>query len=273
MVKHSPVAGASKITSEVWALVPARAGSKGVINKNMQTIQDVSLIGLSVLAATESGAVQRCFVSTDSPMYAEEGIRYGASVPFLRPREAATDSATDLDVFLHFIKWAAGHLRELPWAIVHMRPTTPCREPDVVGQAISFASRVYDSATALRSVNLAPESPFKWFLQDKHGYLTDFARNRDLDASNRSRSEFEAVYVPNGYVDVLFTRHVLRTGLLHGNAVRPFVTDPVIEIDSQFELDLARQSRCVPARLLKAARLVRRSQTSLPREGLAGDSD
>jgi N-acylneuraminate cytidylyltransferase len=247
---------------EVWALVPARAGSKGIIDKNLQEVQGISLLALSVLAGTTSSGIDRCFVSTDSPVYADEAARYGAEVPFLRPADAASDTATDLDVFVHFLDWAIINVKHLPWAVVHLRPTTPCRDPERVDAAVRLARDVAASATAIRSVHAAPESPFKWFLQDGDGYLTTFDRSRALDASNRSRAEFEDVFIPNGYADVVFPAHIIRTGLLHGNAVRPFLTEPVIEVDGPFELDLLRRADAVPQALLAAASVVRDSRGS-----------
>jgi len=241
------------ICDEVWALIPARSGSKGISDKNLQEVQGLSLLGLAVLAGTHSFSIERCFVSTDSIAYANEARRYGADVPFLRPDHASTDTSTDLDVFLHFLDWAAQALNRLPWAIVHLRPTTPCREPAQIENAVEFARKHRGSVSAIRSVHVAPESPFKWFLKDAEGFLTTFSRSRSLDASNRGRAEFEDVYVPNGYVDVVFPEHVLRTGLLHGDSVLPFLTEPTIEVDSPFELDLIRRTELIPRVLLEAA--------------------
>jgi len=241
------------ICDEVWGFVPARSGSKGILDKNLQEVQGVSLIGLAVLAGTQCPSVDRCFVSTDSAGYADEAHKYGAEVPFLRPEYASTDTSTDLDVFQHFLEWAMQDLKRLPWAIVHLRPTTPCREPAQIERAVDFARLHRDSASAIRSAHVAPESPFKWFLKDSEGFLTTFTRSRNLDASNGARAEFEDVYVPNGYVDVVFPPHVIRSGLLHGDSVLPFPTEPVIEVDSQFELDLLRRTESIPRELLEAA--------------------
>jgi len=253
MVMLDPTVTESLICDQVWALVPARSGSKGIVDKNLQEIQGISLLGLAIVAGATSTEVHKCFVSTDSPAYADEAKRYGAEVPFLRPAEAASDSATDLDVFIHFLNWAAAHIGRLPWAIVHLRPTTPCRELRHVDAAVQLARQASGYATAIRSVNLAAESPFKWFLQDNLGYLTTFDRSRELDSSNRSRAEFETVYIPNGYVDVIFPTHIIRTGLLHGDAVKPFLTEPVIEVDGPFELELLRRAESLPTELFARA--------------------
>lgn len=252
------------IGQEVWALVPARSGSKGIPDKNLQQLQGTSLLGLSVLAGTACPTIDRCFVSTDSQSYADEARQYGAEVPFLRPAEASSDTSTDLEVFLHFLNWASAVGQELPWAIVHLRPTTPCRVPDRVNEVVELARSVRDSATAIRSVNAASESPFKWFLQDNGGYLTTLDGARELDSANRSRAEFPDVYIPNGYADVIYPMRVLSTGLLHGDAVRPFITEPVIEVDGPFDLELLRRAASVPNELLTLAAKCQRGTGDAP---------
>ena len=46
---------------------------------------------------------------------------------------------------------------------------------------------------------------------------------------------------------------MIGSGLLHGDSVLPFSTEPVIEVDSQFELDLLRRTESIPRELLEAA--------------------
>ena len=253
MVIIDPTVVGDLICDEVWGFIPARSGSKGIPDKNMQEVQGVSLLGLAVLAATHCPSIDHCFVSTDSEIYADEARRYGAEVPFLRPEYVSTDTSADADVFQHFLEWAMRNLKRLPWAIAHLRPTTPCREPAQIESIVDFARLHRDSASAIRSAHVAPESPFKWFLKDSEGFLTTFTRSRNLDASNNARAEFQDVYVPNGYADIVFPSYVIGSGLLHGDSVLPFPTEPVIEVDSQFELDLLRRTESIPRELLEAA--------------------
>ena len=89
----------------------------------------------------------------------------------------------------------------------------------------------------------------KWFLLDSDGWLTSMGGERGLDASNRSRREYPAVFVPNGYVDVIFPEQLLDTGLLHGNAVRPFMTPEVVEVDDNFSLNVLRSMNAIPPSL------------------------
>ncbi len=234
---------------EVWALVPARSGSKGVDDKNMRTVQGHSLIGLSVAAACATPGVSRVFVNSDSSRYMAEGIYYGAEAPFQRPKELASDEASDLEVIDHFLRWAIDSGWALPAAVVHLRPTTPIRDPLLIADAVAFALDESENATAVRSVHPASESPFKWFLKDSQGYLETMTGSRQLDGANASRQSFPIVYVPNGYVDVIFPSRVLKSGCLHGDAVLPFETPSVVEVDTMADLEILQAISTFPPML------------------------
>lgn len=74
------------------AIIPARSGSKGVIDKNVKLLNGKPLIAYTIEAAIDSGMFDCVYVSTDSEKYAETAIRYGAKVPFLRSKELAGDT-------------------------------------------------------------------------------------------------------------------------------------------------------------------------------------
>lgn len=253
-----------RVVPETWALVPARSGSKSVPDKNLQSLQGHSLLAWAIVAGVATPEIARTFVSTDSHEYARIGKQYGASIPFIRPAELASDSATDSRVFAHFLNWAVSQ-GCVPWQVVHLRPTTPTRDPLVLSQAIADAQTARDSATAIRSVHPAPESPFKWFMLDSDGWLTSLSGERELDSSNSSRDAYPTVLVPNGYVDVIYPERFLDTGRLHGSAVRPLLTPQVVEVDNLFTLRTLRAMKAVPRSLqLEARRLAPSTSRQIP---------
>jgi len=87
----------------VYAVIPARSGSKAIKNKNIVDINGHPLIAHSIVVALKSKMIERVIVSTDSKLYANIAIKYGAEVPFLRPSNLSTDNSTDLDFFEHLI--------------------------------------------------------------------------------------------------------------------------------------------------------------------------
>ena len=112
--------------SEVVALIPARAGSKGVPGKNIRLLGGYSLLAWSIAASLKTKSIDRVIVSTDSEEYATLARELGADVPFLRPAELSGDRSTDYDFVLHSLNWLRENSSE-PDYIVHIRPTTPFR--------------------------------------------------------------------------------------------------------------------------------------------------
>jgi N-acylneuraminate cytidylyltransferase len=216
---------------KVIALIPARAGSKGVPNKNIRILGDWALIAWSIAAAKKSKCIDRIIVSTDSPEYAQIAVNMGAEAPFIRPAEIAGDRSTDYDFIKHALDWFLANGAE-PDYIVHLRPTTPFRDPDLIDQAINLF-RETPAATALRSVHEMPESAYKTFEITRDYILKPVgSESTELDAANSARQQFPTTYVGNGYVDILSTTFVRKNQLMHGNAVVPFITPRVTELDS-----------------------------------------
>lgn len=216
---------------KIVALIPARSGSKGVSNKNICELGGFSLLAWSIAACKASTLIDRIIVSTDSEEYSNIAIKEGAEVPFLRPVEIAGDRSTDYDFIKHALDWFLQNGGE-PEYIVHIRPTTPFRDPALIDQAVAaFINNPH--ATALRSVHPMSESAYKTFEIASGGQLKRIASdNTELDAANNARQQFPSTYIANGYVDVLSTAFIRKMQLIHGNNVLPFITPVVNEVDT-----------------------------------------
>ncbi|PJZ86300.1 cytidylyltransferase domain-containing protein [Leptospira harrisiae] len=220
------------------AIIPARSGSKSIKDKNLAMLSGHPLIAYSIAAGVMSKAVSRTIVSTDSEEYAAIARRYGAEIPFLRPSEFSTDTSTDRDFMLHAMQWVKDHEQNVPEFWVHLRPTTPLRDPKHIDQAVEILE-LDKEATALRSAHLCSESPFKWFRKNNQGYLTALtSEETSLDRFNLPRQSYPDVYIPDGYVDVVKSSFILNTELFHGNRVIGYVSPACTEVDSPEELDI-----------------------------------
>jgi CMP-N,N'-diacetyllegionaminic acid synthase len=223
---------------EIISLIPARSGSKGVTDKNIRVLGGRTLLEWSIKASLLSSSISRTIVSTDSIEYQKLAISKGAECPFLRPAEISTHSSGDID----FVKHALVELERSgyrPDLIIHLRPTTPFRQPSVIEQAI-LQAKENETWSAIRSVHEMSESAYKSFeIQNDGKLVSTFLKDRNLEKSNFARQAFPVTYQPNGYVDVLSVENIFQSDELHGSAVQAFITEPVIEIDSIYDLDLA----------------------------------
>ena len=218
---------------KVIALVTARSGSKGVPDKNIKNIGGHSLLDWSIKSSLKAQSISNVYLSTDSEVYANIGKECGALVPFLRPGELASDTANDLDVIKQFLSV----IDEKPDALVHVRPTTPLRDPSIINKAIKMFFSKKDELTSLRSVHEMSESAYKSFEVNDKGFLSTIGSIESGDKANLPRQAFPKTYIANGYVDVLDPKYILKEDKLHGDKIFAFQTPVVTEVDSIEDLE------------------------------------
>ena len=217
----------------IVAIIGARSGSKSVKDKNIRQIAGHPLLVYSIRAAHKAG-IGRVYVSTDCEFYADMARAHGAGV-IMRPDELAQDDSLDSGYILH----ALSQIKDVPDFVVHLRPTTPFRDPRFITQAVADMAASVE-ATALRSVEIMSESAFK-AMTIENGFLKSIGLSGfALDYANKPRQGYTTTLQANGYVDVLRADFIRRnTGFLHGARVLALITPPTIEIDTPFDLEMA----------------------------------
>jgi CMP-N,N'-diacetyllegionaminic acid synthase len=119
----------------LWAIIPARSGSKGFPGKNISTIMGVPLITHSINFAKKLKFVNKIILSTDSDEYATIGRQSGAEVPFLRSSEASQDLSMEEDILEDIRLNCLQHNINIPEDILWLRPTHPFRDIAVYNEA------------------------------------------------------------------------------------------------------------------------------------------
>ena len=84
------------------ALIPARSGSKEIKNKNIKLFNKKPLIAHSIISAKKSRYIKEVYLITDSLKIAKIGKKFGAKVPFLRPKYLAKDNSKAIDTYIFF---------------------------------------------------------------------------------------------------------------------------------------------------------------------------
>ncbi len=206
------------------ALIPARAGSQRVPGKNTRRLGDHPLIAYTISAALESGVFDAVLVSTDSEDYAVIARHYGAEVPFLRPSPLAGSLSPDIE----WVEHAIGALEELGQTydgFSILRPTSPFRQAATIQRAWkSFGTE--QGADSLRAVERCRQHPGKmWVVQQRRMTpLLPFAPNGQPWHSSQYQTLPE-IYVQNASIEIAWTRVVLETRTIAGEAVMPFFTE------------------------------------------------
>ena len=218
--------------NNVIAIIPARSGSKSLIDKNIRLLSGHPLIAYSIAIVKLSQKIDRVIVSTNSQGYADIAKQYGAEVPFMRPDKYSTDAATDKGFLVHAMSWIKENEGRVPEYWVHLRPTTPLRSVEIVDSAINEIMQSQD-ATSLRSGHKAPESPLKWFVKD-NCYFKGLADGEDY---NLPKEAFKQVYIPDGFVDIVKSSFVMNNKEIHGDKMIGFESPVCTEVDSLEEFE------------------------------------
>jgi len=113
---------------KIIAIIPARAGSKGLPGKNIRNLCGKPLISWTIENALESKYIDTVVVSTDSEEIAKISRFFGATVPFIRPVELATDDAKTFDVLMHALEHHAKLQNKSYDYLILLEPTSPLRE-------------------------------------------------------------------------------------------------------------------------------------------------
>lgn len=141
------------------AVIPARGGSKGVKDKNLQPVGGVSLVGRAILSAQKAN-IDKIIVSTDSDNIAQEAERYGALV-HRRSALTASDTAKTIDAVAELYRDMGLSDGDI---CVLLQPTSPLRDDDDIVRTI----QKFESQNAQGSVISVVESehhPYKMLLE------------------------------------------------------------------------------------------------------------
>lgn len=131
----------------IYAIIPARSGSKGLPNKNIKLLNGKPLIAYSINFAKTLN-VDGVFCSTDSSEYSEIAKKYEADVPFLRSKTASDDSAMEEDILFDLYKKFDEYSIPYPDLFVWLRPTFIFRDLSSVQKCINIllSNNQYSSA-------------------------------------------------------------------------------------------------------------------------------
>ena len=132
----------------VLALIPARGGSKGLPRKNVRLLAGRPLVSWPIAAAAGASVVDRVIVSTDDAEIAAAARDAGADVPFPRPDELASDTASSMAVVRHALGMlaAAGDRYEY---IILLEPTSPLTESADIDASLTTLHGARDRADAI----------------------------------------------------------------------------------------------------------------------------
>lgn len=227
-------------THSVVALIPARAGSKRVADKNIRRLSGHPVMAYTISAAVQSGIFSDVIVSTDSEHYADIARHYGADVPFLRPQQLAGDVSPDIEWLAYTLDRLRDEGREYECFSI-LRPTSPFRMPQTIRRAWQ-AFLAEAGVDSLRAVEKCQQHPGKmWVVQGKRMVPLMPLHSSAQPWHSSQYQSLPVVYAQNASLEIAWTRVVSEKGTIAGDVLMPFFTEGYegFDVNSEYDWSLA----------------------------------
>jgi len=220
----------------ILGLIPARGGSKGLPRKNIKPLLGKPLIAWTIEQALASKYLDRVIVSTDDKEIAEISKKYGAEVPFIRPKELARDDSTTSDVILHVLKWFEEAEEKFDYLAL-LEPTSPLREKDDIDKCIELlinneAAKSIVSVSKLESAH--PE--FNIIIDEKSSFIKKIDGSTDFRILKRQ--DLSSVYFFDGTIYISEVKAFFKKQTFYHNRTLAYIVPrwKSIEVDEIFDL-------------------------------------
>lgn len=217
------------------AIIPARSGSKGLKDKNIKELNGKPLLAYSIEAALDSKQFDKVFVSTDSQIYADIAIQYGADASFLRSDKNSTDTAGSWDVVREVIDTFKSMGEEYD-EIMLLQATSPLRTSEDIINAVELLKE--KEGNAVVSLTECDHSPIWCNTLPKDCSMDGFDREEYKDLPRQSLPTF---YRYNGAIYLVTKDELHNTDHMLEKGCYAYVMPQSrsIDIDTAFDFMIA----------------------------------
>lgn len=185
-------------------LIPARGGSKGIKNKNIQTINGKPLIAYTIEQALNSN-IDRVIVASDDEKIIKVAKKYGAECPFVRPKEISQSKSHAFEIYKYTINWLKKNENYLPDILCVMLCTTPFRKVKTINSSLNkLKTKKFDWVF---SINEMEHHPYRAMVKKKDTVKSFF--NIPNNKIWLNRQELPEMYRFNGGVFATFVNNIL----------------------------------------------------------------
>lgn len=224
---------------KVLFIITARGGSKGVPRKNIKLLGGMPLIAYKIISAQKCRYEKRVIVSTEDDEIASISKKYGAEVPFMRPEELATDSASSMDAVLHAMNWIEENDERIYDYVCLLEPSSPFASYQDLDEALKMLDECKgDTLLGMKEVGVTTN-----FIHslDKEGGLSKFYYALE-DLSSLRRQDQQREYTMNGCMYISRWDYFIRKKMFHSVKSIPYIMpeEKSIEIDTLFDYEIAK---------------------------------
>ena len=212
-------------------IIPARGGSKGIPHKNSKLRNGKPLIGYSIDIARQYTTDENICVTTDDNEIISVVEQYGLKVPFVRPAELATDTASSNDVLVHALNFYETQGRQVD-VIILLQPTSPFRKVSFVKEAVDLYNEDLDMVVSVKETSANPY--YNCFEEDKNGFLSIC---KSMGHSITRRQDAPKVWEYNGSIYVINPTSLKDKRMQHFTKVRKYPMSALYSVDIDHPFD------------------------------------
>ena len=219
----------------ILALIAARGGSKRLPGKNIRQLGGQPLIVWSIDVVKNVPEICDILVSTDDLAIADICTEAGASVPWLRPAELASDTASSVDVALHALDWYEAENGAVD-GILLLQPTSPFRTTETVRRGIELFGE-HDHQPVV-GVSLTHAHPM-WTLKREGDHLVPFMQEHGLETRSQ---DLPPAYVVNGSFYLITPTELRACRSFVGAKTIPLIIESpqeAVDIDTEWDFKMA----------------------------------
>ena len=213
------------------AIIPARAGSKGLPNKNVLMLGNKPLIAYTIEAALKSEEFERVIVSTDSLEYKYIAEKFGAEV-FMRSKELSNDKASSFVV----IEDVLNKIETTVDYFILLQVTSPFRNENHIKESI----KVFENGISEYDFLVSMQKSDKSSSLIKPIYNSGTLEEYNIDYSNYSRQKYDE-YHPNGAIFIGKVKEYLEQKHFFGKRAKAYFMnkEDSIDIDDSLDFEIA----------------------------------
>ena len=219
----------------ILALIAARGGSKRLPGKNIRQLGGKPLIIWSIDVAKNIPEICDILVSTDDPAIAAVCTEAGAYVPWLRPTELSTDTASPVEVALHALDCYKDEKGSVDGLLL-LQPTSPFRTQATIRQGIElFCKHGQHSVLGVSPNHSHP----MWTLKMEGDYLVPFVQEHGLEVCSQ---DLPPAYVVNGSFYLISPTELRACHSFVGLKTIPLLIESpqeAIDIDTEWDFKMA----------------------------------
>lgn len=224
---------------KILAIIPARGDSKGVPRKNIKPLKGKPLIAYSINTALKSKLIDRVIVSTEDKRIAQISKKYGAEIPFLRPKELATDKSPTIDTILHSIGWFENQKKYFD-VIILLEPTSPLRQTEDIDKCIKMLINIKGAKAIVSIAKLESCHPEFNIVLNKKGFIKKL--NNSTNFRTLRRQDLREVYFFDGTIYASYINTIKEKKTFYHNLTLGYIVPRYksLEIDEPLDLILAK---------------------------------